>query len=79
MFLTDEIVKDGSHLLFNSLCDRVGCCANWFEKFILLWALCIALECGQFGDAGDDLCVDLLHWLCAIDNEVTLWIHHCDL
>ena len=79
MFLTDEVVEDGSHLLFYSLCDCMCCCANWLEEFILLWSLCVALECWKFGDAGDDLCVDLFDGLCAIDYEVAFWIHHCDL
>ena len=79
MFLTDEVIEDGSHLLLDSLSDCVGGDANWFEEFILLWALCVALEGREFGNAGDDLGVDLFDRSCAIDNEVTFWIHHGDL
>ena len=57
----------------------MSCNADWLEEFILLWALGVALECCKFGDAGDDLCVDLFDGLCSIDDQVAFWIHHCDL
>ena len=79
MFLTDEVIEDRSHLLLNSLGDCVGCNTDWLEEFILLWALGVALEGRKFGDAGDDLGVDLLDRLRAIDHEVAFWIHHGDL
>ena len=55
------------------------CCADWLEEFILLWSLCVALECRKFGDAGDDLRVDLFNGLRTIDDEVAFGIHHGDL
>ena len=79
MFLTDEVIEDGRHLLLDSLGNCVGGDADWLEEFILLWALGIALEGGEFGDAGDDLGVDLFDGLCAVDDEVAFWIHHGDL